>query len=592
MINGDTAQSPTHPRLPAYPLDTDRLNHAISALGAGIHSWTGMSLSQRARLLELTQQSIAFNVNRWTRTASDIKGLNSNSQLVGEEWMSGPYATLSGFSTVAKTLRLLAEGRSPVDELKTAKTIGGRLTWKVLPTSLLETVLFHGFSAQVWTLPGVPADKIRSAAGLGARQRGTSGGISLVLGAGNITSIGPLDVLTELVAHNRASVLKINPSLAPLLSVYRESLAPLIDANLLRIVQGGAEVGKYLSDHPEITNVHITGSITTHDRIVWGDDSERTGAPALAKPITSELGGVSPVIVVPGNWSAADLKFQAENVATMRLHNAGHNCIAAQTVIIDAGWNQREEFLRELRTALEHIDHRPPWYADSDHKLRQAVADHENVDTFSQGQRILVTIDSHEHAEVESTEYFAPVLGIKTISVGPPPAENDVVHDSSEHPTDFLRKAVDYANDRLAGTLGANVIIAPNTRKTMGSQFDAEIERLHYGSIGINVWTGLGFLTSTATWGAFPGHTLDNAQSGIGVVHNGFLIPHTERTVITGPFRPFPRSVLGGEFSLFPKPPWFVTARSAARTGRALTEFASRPSWSKLPGIFFHAFRA
>jgi aldehyde dehydrogenase (NAD(P)+) len=62
--------------------------------------------------------------------------------------------------------------------------------------------------------------------------------------------------------------------------------------------------------------------------------------------------------------------------------------------------------------------------------------------------------------------------------------------------------------------------------------------------------------------------------------------------VLRGPFRPFPRSFAGGEFALFPKPPWFVTARTAATTGRRLTRFAAKPSWSRLPAVFASAFRA
>jgi aldehyde dehydrogenase (NAD(P)+) len=49
---------------------------------------------------------------------------------------------------------------------------------------------------------------------------------------------------------------------------------------------------------------------------------------------------------------------------------------------------------------------------------------------------------------------------------------------------------------------------------------------------------------------------------------------------------------VGGEFSLAPKPPWFVSARSARRTGQLLTRFAAKPSWFKLPRIFASAFRA
>ena len=80
-------------------------------------------------------------------------------------------------------------------------------------------------------------------------------------------------------------------------------------------------------------------------------------------------------------------------------------------------------------------------------------------------------------------------------------------------------------------------------------------------------------------------------QSGIGVVHNALLLDDTERTVVTGPFRPAPRSVLHGEPTLSPTPPWFVTNRTAADTARLLTDFAARPRWRALPAILASALR-
>ncbi|MFF4704723.1 hypothetical protein ACWC4D_41430 [Streptomyces sp. NPDC001288] len=52
-----------------------------------------------------------------------------------------------------------------------------------------------------------------------------------------------------------------------------------------------------------------------------------------------------------------------------------------------------------------------------------------------------------------------------------------------------------------------------------------------------------------------------------------------------------PRAVLLGETSLSPKPPWFVTSKTAARTGRLLTGFAARPRWRTLPAILASALR-
>src|SRR5262249_35088650 len=103
--------------------------------------------------------------------------------------------------------------------------------------------------------------------------------------------------------------------------------------------------------------------------------------------------------------------------------------------------------------------------------------------------------------------------------------------------------------------------------------------------------TGVGYLTAAATWGAFPGHTLDDVQSGIGIVHNAVLLAGPERTVLRGPFRPAPRALLHGEPSMSPKPPWFVTNKTAATTARPLVGFAAKPRWSALPGVFISALR-
>lgn len=67
----------------------------------------------------------------------------------------------------------------------------------------------------------------------------------------------------------------------------------------------------------------MTGSAATQDAIVFGTGTEGTGrkkagTPLLDKPATSELGGVSPTIVLPGGWSEADLRYQAEQIAPPR----------------------------------------------------------------------------------------------------------------------------------------------------------------------------------------------------------------------------------------------------------------------------------
>jgi acyl-CoA reductase-like NAD-dependent aldehyde dehydrogenase len=572
------AETPTAPPLDALSLpELSELDTALETLAAGAQRWAATDLSARAELLLATRDSVAAAAQEWVDAATAAKG--TPPFYAGEEWLSGPYGTIRNLSVLAESLQALARGESPAAGLKLTPAPGGRTAARVLPADAKDLLLLSGFSAEVWTPPGVTPEQLRADAGLGARHAGENGGVGLVLGAGNIASIGPQDVLYELVAFNRASILKLNPTFATLRPAYERALAPLIEFGVLAVVNGGAAVGGHLSADPRVGHVHITGSAVTHDLIVWGageEAAERRAAdtPKLTKPITSELGGVAPIIVVPGEWSAADLRFQAEHVATMRLHNGGHNCIAGQTLVLSSEWPQREAFLNQLRKVIDTLEPRHSWYPGTAAKLALAEASYPTAEHH--GEQLLVEVGPGTSQDLFATEYFGPVLGYTTL-----PGTG----------LDFLQAAVAFANDRLAGTLGANILIEPGQRAALGSAFDDAIAQLRYGTIAVNAWTAIGFLTAGAPWGAFPGHTLEDVGSGIGTVHNAFLLDHVERCVITGPFRPAPRALLKRELSLSPKPPWFVTAKTGAETAAKITRWSAARPWLGLPEIVLSAMR-
>jgi aldehyde dehydrogenase (NAD(P)+) len=560
------------------------LDADVSALAQAEKEWAEVAVADRAAVLDEVHAATAAIAEDWVNAAVAVKSLDPDSEAVGEEWQSGPYAVLLSSAMLAQTLRDVAKGVSPIARKKIGNAPGDRITIQVLPGNLMETTLFNGFSAKVWMPPGETVETAKAQAGLGQLRPTEMGGVGVVLGAGNITSIPPLDVLYEIFANNRVVLLKLNPVMNGMEDVFSLALKPLIDRGILRIVRGGGEAGSYLVQHAGISHVHMTGSAATHDAIVWGSGAagrERKAAktPLLKKEITSELGGVSPIIIVPGAWSSADLKFQAEHVVTMRLHNGGYNCVAGQIVVLSSDWPQREAFLGQLRAAFSRAPARTAWYPGSDQRVAQAAASYPNAEKVGpDGTRLLIDIKADEDASaLESTECFSPVLGVV-----------EVRGDGQA----FLDAAVAMVNKDFVGTLGANVLVDPKTRKNLGAKFEDAIAHLKYGTIAINAWTGFGYLSAGAPWGAYPGHTLADVQSGIGTVHNALLIDSPERTVVEGPFRPFPRSFGGGEMSLFPKPPWFVTSRSATATGRRLVHFAKKPSWLRMPAVFAHAFRA
>ncbi|HEY7008572.1 MAG TPA: aldehyde dehydrogenase family protein [Jatrophihabitantaceae bacterium] len=556
----------------------------VERLAIGEKTWAAATLADRARLLAEFRTSLAEVADEWVKIACQIKQLPEESPLVGEEWISGPWAVLSFTGALLETVQRLDRGADVLDGCRFRAAPDNRLAVRVSPFTGFDKLLFSGFRAEVWLRPGVTEADARATAGLGLRTPHETDGVALVLGAGNIFSISPLDTLNQLYAANRAVVLKLNPITDPLLPVFERIFAPFIELGVLEIITADGLLGDALAQHPGIGAVHMTGSEATHDAIVWGtgpdgEAAKHAGTPRLTKPITSELGGVSPIIVVPGNWSGADLRFQAQHVATQRLHNSGHNCVGSQIVIVSSDWAQKDAFLAELRTAVAAAPARPAWYPGCEARVRAARELHPSAEAVGgTPERTLLTgldlIDADETAF--TGEYFGPVLGVAEL---PGTGER------------FLSSAVDAANERLRGTLGANILAHPATLAELGPQLEKNIARLRYGTIAVNAWTGVGYLTPRTTWGAFPGHTLDDIQSGCGVVNNALLLDDTERTVVYGPFRPAPRSLLHGELSLTPKPAWFVSNRTAATTGRRLTRFVLRPRWRALPAIFASALR-
>jgi aldehyde dehydrogenase (NAD(P)+) len=459
----------------------------------------------------------------------------------------------------------------------------GQLAVKVMPHSIWDHLLLSGVKAEVWMQTGVNAANLPKHAALAydIPPADRKGKVALILGAGNIASIAPLDVFQKLFLENQVVILKMNPVIDYLTEYLNTVLKPLIDRDALRIVKGDGAAGAYLTTHDVIDELHITGAGATHDAIVWGTGAEgeknrKANTPKNDKRFTSELGAVCPTIVVPGPWTDADLKFQAEHIATHKLHNSGFNCVACQVLIMPKGWDKAQTLLANV-DAVAKKSTRGAYYPGATDRLDAFKGKAKTSKEVARGAAPpLVINDVGDSDWFRNNEVFAPAMS--THDMDAPDAET------------YLRNAITYANAQLHGTLGANILIHPKTTKEIGKKrFEEIIADLHYGTIAINAWTGLAFLATACPWGAFPGHTPQDVQSGIGTVHNTFMLEDTERVVIQAPWAPFPRGVLSGQFTLLPRPPWFITNKKQDKVGRLLTAFQYKPSWFKLPRIFLNA---
>jgi aldehyde dehydrogenase (NAD(P)+) len=564
-------------------LDTHDLDEALAKLDGAKQTWAKLPVREKIAHLRGLVERTHTHAHEWVAEAAKAKGIEGT-PLVGEEWVSGPWAHMATLNATIQTLSAIADGKDPTKGFKIHDRGEDQIAVQVYPGDIFESLLMSGTKAEVWQQPGVTRDNLRDNVGHFFRQPDHDGEIALVLGAGNIAAIPPLDVIYELAAEGRVAICKLNPVNAYLGPIFEKIYAPLIEAGFVKWVYGGTDVGAYLVEHDLVDKVHITGSVRSHDIIVYGPGEEgekrrEARDPKLKKPITSELGGVGPTLVVPGPWSAADMQHQAEHIATQKLHNGGFNCIAMQVLVTHKEWEHHDAFLETVSETIENLPYRPAYYPGAEDRIGRGINAHDEHQKL--GGKIprvrLKGIEADDDAYSFNQEFFSSMWAETALS--------------AKDEADFLDKAVDFANERTFGTLGCQILIHPATRKKLGQRFEDALARLRYGTIGVNAWSGVGFLLARGAWGAFPGHPLHDAQSGIGVVHNSLLFDKPQKTVIRAPFAPFPRSALLGEAHFEPKPFYYVTHKTADRVGELLVHFEADKSFLKLPGLFAAALR-
>ncbi|MCB9679491.1 MAG: aldehyde dehydrogenase [Alphaproteobacteria bacterium] len=556
------------PTVPATSIE--QVDAMLARLEAHRTKWVQTSAADRAALLRRCMETTAAHADRWADIACRVKGYEPGSNGHGEEYLGGVLAVMRNLRLFAEGLE--ANGQPPLP--KTWKRPDGQWVARVFPQGAIDKVLFTGVTCDVWIEPGHEPTQGRIYRDATAAPEG---GVSVVLGAGNQSSIPPMDVLYKLVVDNEVCILKMNPVNEAIGPAIADALRPLIDAGFLEVCYGGIDVGQHLTDHPTVTSIHITGSARAHDAILWGPGEEgekrrKAGTPRIDKHITSELGCVSPVLVVPGDWSDKELDHHARQIASMLAYNCGFNCNGARIVLFAKGWTHTERLKKLVREKLAATPTRFAYYPSAQSTFDTFLG------KYPASEKLGATGEGHlpwailEGVGTDAGEFALenePWCGIFTF-----------VDLEATTAAEFLDVAVPFANDRCWGTLSCNVLIHPKTEAELGeARVDRMIADLRYGSIAINCWSGLNYGLVNATWGAFPGHPLEDIQSGRGVVHNGLLLDHPQKNVVRTPF------------VISPTPAWFTDHKNNLALGKKLVAFEASPGWLKVPGIALAALK-
>jgi aldehyde dehydrogenase (NAD(P)+) len=368
----------------------------------------------------------------------------------------------------------------------------------------------------------------------------------------------------------------VNAYLGPFIE---EAFADAIARHFLAVAYGGAEEGAYLAQHAGIDEIHLTGSDKTYDTLVWGppgperDLRKARNTPLLTKPVTAELGNISPVLVVPGPYSDKELAFQAESVAGAVASNASFLCNSAKMLVTPKGWGRRPALLASIERALATAPVRRAYYPGAEARWRSLTRGREARFIGAGGEgylpwTLLTGLDAADVSEPAfSTEPFCSIL-----------SETEV---GSDDPVEYLDRAVDFVNNRLWGTLSTDLIVHPTLLRDsrIADAVERAITRLRYGAVTLNSWTGYIFAFGTPPWGAHPSSSAADIQSGSGWVHNTSMLEGVEKAVLQHPL------------TIVPKPATFPSHRSAHTLMRRMTFLEERASWSKVPGVVMAAMR-
>jgi acyl-CoA reductase-like NAD-dependent aldehyde dehydrogenase len=570
----DVASSPE-----LRPTSEWRLDEAVARLRAGAPIFAGISLGERIALARAMQAGMLLIAEQSVRAACAAKGTIMGTPAEGEEWATGPWC-------IVRHLRLIAEALDSLQRTgntrigKSHRTTESTLAVRLFPASAVDGVLYRGITADAHMLPGVGETELRDSRAGFYRGRAHAGRTVLVLGAGNLAAIPAMDVITKMFNEGKTCLLKMHPVNAYLGPFFEQAFAEAIRRNFLAVVYGGVDEGSYLARHAGIDEIHLTGSDRTYDAIVWGEPGPERDArksrntPLIFKPVSAELGNITPVLVVPGSYSDKELFTQAESIAGGVAYNASFNCNSPKMLITPMGWNSRERLLLAIERALGAAPLRHAYYPGAAERWERLTSTRSNVRAVGNAGpgelpwTLLAGLDATDPREPAfGTEPFCSIL-----------SETEV---GSDDPIEFLERAVDFANNRLWGTLSAQLVVHPASLKDpqIAAAIERAIARLRYGSVAVNSWSGITFAFGTPPWGAYPGSSAADIQSGSGWVHNTTMLEGVEKVVLRHPL------------TIVPKPASFPSHRTAHTLMRRVTYQEEDGGWGKVPGVIAAAMR-
>ncbi|KAB8030641.1 NAD-dependent aldehyde dehydrogenase [Fluviispira multicolorata] len=528
-----------------------KIENLLRNLHENKNHWVELGLQKKINYLTEAMKKLLAESKQWADICVRAKGLEFNSEISGQELLLGPAIVMKQMRLLKKAL--IAKGSPRIPKIYKSKS--NQYIAQVVPANFYDTIIWKGFKAEV----RIQKSKEPTQGSIYKTQKNL-GGLSLVLGAGNVSSIAPLDALHKLFSEGKVCIVKLNPVNDYLFEIFNKVFEDLINDNFLYFIKGDVEISQWLCEHDLIEDIHITGSHRTHNKIIWGNEfgplSENLDysiSKRNFKNITSELGCVTPVVIVPGVWSDEQLEYHAQQIASAVENNASFNCNAIKLIVTCKEWQQRALFLNCLRKELSKLKPRIAYYPGAEQRYNEYLKKYPQSEILGEKKKncipwtLIADIKETDDSYAFREEAFCGIISETALSA----------HDI---PT-FIQFATDFCNEKVWGSLSCSLIVDPESRSIYENEIENCIDSLRYGSIGINCWSALSYAFASTTWGAYPGHTLEDIQSGIGIVHNGYLLDFPEKSIVEAPF------------IVWPKPVWFYNNKNIRKIGEKLIKF-------------------
>ncbi len=554
------------------------LDQALNELSAKKDDWVQLDIKTRIQILDEMMQAMLAVSEEWVEVSMQMKHEAPGTFGEGEEWAS-IWPIFRMIRILRRSLEEIRDQGQPQIPGPVRTNANDQVVAQVFPQTIYDRLLYRGTTAEVWMLPEVTERDLISEQASNYKNPSTPGAVALVLGAGNIPFLPFGQSLYKLFIQLQVVILKLNPVNAYIGPVMEKAFGPLIDRGYLRMVYGGAEEGSYLSDHPMVDEIQLTGSDKTFEAIVFGKGDEGVERkarrePRLHKRVEAELGNVSPVIIVPGPWSDRDLHYQATQLATWLVYNSGYFCLTPRVLIQHKGWALRQELMDRLGDVFSSVDTRKAWYPGTTRIHETFMDEHPEALRFGRDEdnylpwTLIPDVDPNSEDEIAfSTEGFCSLMAETAIE--------------AEDVAEYIDRAVEFANERLWGTLSATILAHPASLKDpeVAVAIERALSNLRYGTIYVNDFTGYAACWMVTPWGSYPHENIYDVQSGIGVINNFLMLERTQKAVLRAPFRKVPN-------------PLMIDRQRIPAFARRLAYFAAEPGLGKLLGVFWSALRA